>query len=57
MQSKPVMLQAIRNVDSVLLLSQGLGPMRSFYHDTPGFLIYREREGWVELRRRRRTRR
>jgi lactoylglutathione lyase len=44
------MLQAIRNLDYVILLCQDLGRMRSFYHDTLGFPIYRELEGWIELR-------
>ena len=44
------MLQAIRNLDYVVLLCQDLGRMRAFYQDTFGFPIYRELEGWLELR-------
>src|ERR1700722_5542023 len=44
------MLQAIRNVDYVILLCQDLGRMRHFYHEPLGFPIYRVLEGWIELR-------
>src|SRR5687767_14993119 len=44
------MLQAIRNLDYVILLCQELRQMRAFYHDALGFPIYRELEGWIELR-------
>jgi catechol 2,3-dioxygenase-like lactoylglutathione lyase family enzyme len=44
------MLQAIRNVDYVILLCQDLARMRAFYHETLGFPVYRTLEGWVELR-------
>jgi catechol-2,3-dioxygenase len=44
------MLQAIRNVDYVILLCQDLDRMKTFYHETLGFPIYRVLEGWIELR-------
>ena len=44
------MLRAIRNLDYVILLCQDLGRMRAFDHDTLGFPIYRELEGWIEPR-------
>jgi lactoylglutathione lyase len=44
------MLQAIRNLDYVVLLCQDLARMRSFYHETLGFPIYRTLDGWIELR-------
>jgi catechol-2,3-dioxygenase len=44
------MLQAIRNVDYVILLCQDLGRMQAFYNETLGFPIYRTLEGWIELR-------
>src|SRR5262245_25116717 len=44
------MLQAIRNVDYVVLLCENLDRMRAFYHGTLGFPIYRMRQGWIELR-------
>src|SRR2546430_16974200 len=43
------MLQAIRNLDYVVLLCQDLDRMRDFYHDTLGFPIYRTLDGWIEL--------
>jgi catechol-2,3-dioxygenase len=44
------MLQAIRNVDYVILLCQDLSRMREFYHEKLGFPIYRVLNGWIELR-------
>jgi catechol-2,3-dioxygenase len=44
------MLQAIRNVDYVILLCESLTRMRDFYHETLGFPIYRALDGWIELR-------
>jgi hypothetical protein len=44
------MLQAIRNVDYVILLCQNLGRMRYFYYGTLGFPLYRVLDGWIELR-------
>lgn len=44
------MLANIRNLDYVILLCEDLDRMRSFYHETLGFPLYRELDDWVELR-------
>ena len=44
------MLANIRNLDYVILLCEDLNRMRVFYHETLGFPIYRELDGWLELR-------
>lgn len=44
------MLQAIRNLDYVVLLCDNLPAMRHFYHTIMGFPIYLETEFWIELR-------
>lgn len=44
------MLERIRNLDYVILLCQDWEAMRVFYRDTLGFPVYRDWEGWCELR-------
>jgi catechol-2,3-dioxygenase len=44
------MLSAIRNVDYVILLCDDLERMKTFYHETLGFPLYRDEEGWIEMR-------
>ena len=44
------MLTNIRNLDYVILLCDDIEPMKTFYHETLGFPIYRDWEGWIELR-------
>ena len=44
------MLNLIRNLDYVVLLCEDTTPMKAFYHGTLGFPIYRDWEGWIELR-------
>jgi lactoylglutathione lyase len=43
------MLTNIRNLDYVVLLCEDLNRMRVFYHETMGFPIYRDLDGWLEL--------
>jgi catechol 2,3-dioxygenase-like lactoylglutathione lyase family enzyme len=49
MEDHPV-LSAIRNFDYVILLCEDLASMRAFYEGVMGFPIYRDLEGWIELR-------
>lgn len=44
------MLGHIRTLDYVILLCDDLAHMKTFYHETLGFPIYRDWEGWIELR-------
>lgn len=44
------MLANIRNLDYVVLLCEDLNRMGIFYHETLGFPIYRDLDGWLELR-------
>jgi catechol-2,3-dioxygenase len=44
------MLANIRNLDYVILLCEDVELMKSFYHGSLGFPIYRDWEDWVELR-------
>lgn len=44
------MLSRIRNLDYVILLCQDWEKMRAFYRDTLGFPVYRDWDGWCELR-------
>jgi glyoxylase I family protein len=43
-------LQAIRNLDYVVLLCQDLDKMKAFYHEVMGFPIYRDWDDWIEMR-------
>jgi catechol 2,3-dioxygenase-like lactoylglutathione lyase family enzyme len=43
-------LNSIRNVDYVVLLCKDLVVMREFYEGVMGFPIYRDQDGWIELR-------
>ena len=40
----------IRNLDYVILLCDDILQMKGFYHETLGFPIYRDWEGWIEMR-------
>jgi lactoylglutathione lyase len=44
------MLNAIRNLDYVVLLCADPEGMRHFYHDTLGLPIHRDQDDWLELR-------
>jgi len=44
------MLANIRNLDNVILLCDDTTQMKAFYHETLGFPIYRDWEGWIEMR-------
>jgi catechol-2,3-dioxygenase len=44
------MLTRIRNLDYVILLCDDLSHMKTFYHETLGFPIYRDWENWIEMR-------
>lgn len=44
------MLRNIRSLDYVVLLCDDISPMKSFYHETLGFPIQRDWEGWIEMR-------
>ena len=44
------MLSAIRNLDYVVLLYEDMPRMRAFYHGILGFPIYRDWDGWLEMR-------
>src|SRR6185436_5382223 len=44
------MLTAIRNLDYVVLLCEDMPLMRAFYHGILGFPIYRDWDGWLEMR-------
>jgi lactoylglutathione lyase len=44
------MLANIRNLDYVILLCYDTTQMKAFYHETLGFPIYRDWEGWIEMR-------
>ena len=44
------MLTHIRNLDYVILLCDDLSHMKTFYHETLGFPIYRDWENWIEMR-------
>ena len=44
------MLSAIRNLDYVVLLCEDMPRMRAFYHGILGFPIYRDWDGWLEMR-------
>jgi len=44
------MLSQIRNLDYVVILCKDTTPMKAFYHETLGFPIYRDWEGWIEMR-------
>jgi catechol-2,3-dioxygenase len=44
------MLANIRNLDYVILLCDDLALMKTFYHETLGFPVYRDWENWIELR-------
>jgi catechol-2,3-dioxygenase len=44
------MLNKIRNLDYVILLCEDLTLMRTFYHETLGFPVYRDWGDWIELR-------
>ena len=44
------MLANIRNLDYVILLCDDTARMKTFYHETLGFPIYRDWEGWIEMR-------
>lgn len=44
------MLDRIRNLDYAILLCEDWEQMRAFYRDTLGFSVYRDWDGWCELR-------
>lgn len=44
------MLPGIHTLDYVVLLCEDLSRMKAFYHETLGFPIERDWEGWVEMR-------
>jgi catechol 2,3-dioxygenase-like lactoylglutathione lyase family enzyme len=44
------MLERIRTLDYVILLCENWEKMRGFYHEALGFPVYRESDGWCELR-------
>jgi len=43
-------LEAIRNLDYVVLLCQDIEPMKRFYNETLGLPVYRAFEDWIEIR-------
>jgi lactoylglutathione lyase len=43
------MLNHIRNLDYVILLCEDVSKMKTFYHETLGFPIYRDWQDWIEL--------
>ncbi len=42
-------LEAIRNIDYVVLLCRDVVAMKRFYSETLGFPIYRAFENWIEM--------
>ena len=44
------MLPGILTLDYVVLLCEDLSRMKAFYHETLGFPIERDWEGWIEMR-------
>lgn len=44
------MLMNIRSLDYVVLLCEDMERMRTFYHEVLGFPIYRDWDGWLEMR-------
>ncbi|GAB5492262.1 MAG: VOC family protein [Phototrophicaceae bacterium] len=44
------MLNAIRNLDYVVLLCDDLEGMKNFYHEVMGFPIHLETASWIEMR-------
>lgn len=45
-----MMLERIRNLDYVILLCEDWEAMRAFYRDTLRFPVYRDWDGWCEVR-------
>ena len=44
------MLVNIRNLDYVVLLCEDMARVKAFYHEILGFPIYRDWDGWLEMR-------